>query len=35
MNMQDIAGWTAAIWFTVISVYAIYKYTKQNRDFKW
>lgn len=35
MNIKDIAGWTAAIGFTIISAFAVYKYTKQNHDYKW
>ncbi len=35
MDIHTLSEWTALISFVLISAFAVYKYTKQNRDYKW
>lgn len=35
MDIHVLSGWTAVFGFIFISIFTIYKYTKQNRDLKW
>ena len=35
MNIHTLSEWTALISFIIIAGFCIYKYTKQNHDYKW
>lgn len=35
MNLHELSQWTAIAFVTFMMVFCVYKYTKQNRDYKW
>lgn len=35
MDIHTLSQITALVFFVFISSFAVYKYTKQNRDYKW